>query len=85
MSMTSVMTATAGPRRPPNRRSRRWSIGQVATTIITDQTKAGRNGRRIQNDEKASPARNITARVVRARSLRGSLMAVAPKPSAQYS
>ena len=67
-SRPSVITATAGARRPPNALSTRRIIGQVATTIIVAQTKAARNGDRIQSEPAINAPMNSTDSVVRASS-----------------
>src|SRR5215469_552161 len=60
-----VITATASPRLFHSCRCTRSMIGQVATTSVVAQIKAGRNGHRIQNEVAISPATERTARVVR--------------------
>ena len=70
-SSPAVMIATAAPRFPPSMDCRRSRIGQVATTMMTAQTKDGRNGFRIQKLAAMSKPMKSTASVVRVRSRAG--------------
>src|SRR5262249_1872569 len=67
-SNTTVITATASPRRPHSTDCARTSSGHVATTIMIAQTTAGRNGRKIQKLATIMPPMNSTPSVTRARS-----------------
>jgi hypothetical protein len=64
-SMTAVMIATAKLRRPPRRRSTHRISGQVATTIMTAQITAGRNGLSTQKLAAIKPPIATTAKRIR--------------------
>ena len=64
-SMAAVMTATAKPRRSPRRRSTQRISGQVATTIMTAQIAAGRNGLSTQKLAAIKPPIATTAKRIR--------------------
>src|SRR5215470_14179509 len=66
-----VIRATAGARRPPKRFSARRMIGQVETTIITDQIPAPRKGRITHRLPRARIAVVMIASSVWVRSLAG--------------
>ena len=80
MCCLSVATrvTTASARRPPSRACSRRITGQVATTMAADQIAGPMNGRSTQKAARISPAMNNTAKVLRARSARGSVMRCAP-------
>ncbi len=66
--MPSVIVRTAGPRRPPNRASRAFSSGQLATTSMAAQTAAPRNGRKIHSEPAINNRMQMMASVVRVKS-----------------
>ena len=68
--MPSVITVTAGPRRPPKRASSDFSNGQVATTSMVAQIVAAINGRKTQSEAAISSRMQMIASVVRVRSWR---------------
>ncbi len=70
-SSASDMTATAKPRLPPIHVCRRSMRGHVATTIVTAQTKAGRNGFRMKKLAAMRATIKSTASIVRVRSREG--------------
>ena len=64
----AIITATAGPRRPPRRAWTAISHGQVAMTIIVAQTTAATNGSMTQRLAKVMAPMARTPRVMRGRS-----------------
>ena len=75
-SSASVMIAAAGPLLPPMADWSRNSTGQVATTMMTAQTKAVMNGLSIQRLAAIKTPIKSNARVVRVKSREGMEVAI---------
>src|SRR5262249_36014826 len=73
-SSARVITATANPRRFHSRCWTRSISGQVATTSVVAQMIAGTNGRNIQTHAAIQTGTKRTAKVVRVRSPRTSIL-----------
>ena len=74
------MTATAKPRLPPINVCRRSMRGHVATTIVTAQTKAGRNGLRMKKLATMRATKKITTSIVPVRSREGGVLVIGKVP-----